>query len=93
MTLPASIRYGTEPANTAFGCSLLLGDDEGDDLFERLARRRRRLAIERAASLVLAPSSASVAATCAAIAFATRPPSRAVLRPTRSLAWIAVVPS
>ena len=36
---------------------------------------------------------ASVAATMAAMARAVAPPSRTVLRPTRSLAWIAVVPS
>ena len=41
-------------------------------------------------SRIAAPSVASI---CAAIARATAPPSRAVLRPTRSLAWIAVVPS
>ena len=35
----------------------------------------------------------SVFAICAAMALAVWPPSRAVLRPTRSLAWMAVVPS
>src|SRR6218665_115235 len=41
----------------------------------------------------LASNSASVLSICAAMSRAVRPPSRAVLRPTRSLAWMAVVPS
>src|SRR6218665_3536721 len=50
-------------------------------------------AMERAAGVPLASNSASVLSICAAMSRAVRPPSRAVLRPTRSLAWIAVVPS
>src|SRR6218665_2982116 len=46
-------------------------------------------AMERAAGVPLASNSASVLSICAAMSRAVRPPSRAVLRPTRSLAWMA----
>jgi FMN-dependent oxidoreductase (nitrilotriacetate monooxygenase family) len=47
----------------------------------------------RAAALGRASSSRWLASTRPAMRRAVAPPSRAVLRPTRSLAWIAVVPS
>jgi hypothetical protein len=46
-----------------------------------------------AASLLRARQLRFGGSICAAMARGGRPPSRAVLRPTRSLAWIAVVPS
>src|SRR5439155_1064238 len=52
-----------------------------------------RLAMACAAGWSRASSAVSVASISRATAFAVAPPSRTVLRPTKSLAWIAVVPS
>jgi hypothetical protein len=64
-------------------------------ILSRNARRAavRRFAMAGASLLAEAASAFSVASMRATIARAVVPPSRALLRPTKSLAWIEVVPS
>ena len=85
-----------EPANTAFGLGLGVGRRRSRPASsEGLARGRQALARTACASCVRRGGQRLLGgldargdrlAPCV-------PPSRAVLRPTRSLAWIAVVPS
>ncbi len=76
------------------GCRLVSRGDEVDDVDEGLARRgqpaQHRLGCRR-----IAPRQFALGLPRSAPRWPWRPapPSRAVLRPTRSLAWIAVVPS
>ena len=75
------------------GVRLGVRDDEVDHVDEGLARRGQPLGHRLRRHMAAARSAASVASISRASALAVAPPSRAVLRPTRSLAWIAVVPS
>ncbi len=101
-TMPASFRYGTEPAKTP-----LMSPRYCFTTYSTTSSRARAPASRRwpsalrsapcPESVVVAAdaraSSLAVRRTWATSFFAVAPPSRKVLRPTRSLAWMAVVPS